>query len=434
MKSCVTTTRLLVAFCTVFLLTACDSTDLIQWSPDGKRVAVLASDGLRLGDETGKLSAPVDESICALRWFPDSNRAVVKTCVLVTKWADLRKILSQREQGEIQIAARKIWRSGRISSSLAGVPAQEACVYLGSLYGQQAVKNRFKLDECSMSVVVHYLRVLNLSKNERVDKSLILWRSVADINDMRMSPKGTAVVMAVESSDTKKVDEPCDNRVMVLPVKGGPARVVAIPVNGLPDWTPDGKSLVYILKPIVDLRRIGKGRKDATEPMWVFKLQRREVADADGNLLSRFAPPETLVDLVDVTDAQAHCLPDGSVIFKAKQRAYPSVGSAKLREYLYRLKPDHNLETILGSDKLFERGLAFFQPNQDGSKIVFWEYPHSQISVLDVASGQSKDLEKESSEELKLDPQWRTRDELCYPARNPTNQKPAMMWTSYCDP
>src|SRR5277367_3705006 len=98
----------------VSMLTACDRKDLIIWSPDGKRMAVLASDGLVLGDETGRISAPLHTDVEILRWLPDSKHAFVVSTDVVESWKDLRTILSASEQQAVVRFGRKMWRLGRI--------------------------------------------------------------------------------------------------------------------------------------------------------------------------------------------------------------------------------------------------------------------------------------------------------------------------------
>jgi len=50
-----------------------------QWSPDGKRVALITNDGLYLSDAEGKLSELLLPAVKTAAWFSDSQRLAVST-------------------------------------------------------------------------------------------------------------------------------------------------------------------------------------------------------------------------------------------------------------------------------------------------------------------------------------------------------------------
>jgi hypothetical protein len=400
----------LVVASSLLFLTGCDREDLIVWSPDGKRVVVLANDGLRMGDESGKLSAPVDSCIKIVRWLPDSHHALVVVSSVVTEWNELRSLLSQSDQRNVILLANKIWKSGHLPRSADYMEGKEAFLYLNKLYGKRAVQVKFRLDPNYLSVAVDYLQAVDFSSDGKMVEGAILLRLVNEIDDMRISPNGKLVALTTTVL-RKELGSVGVSQTIVLATRGGPAKIVAAPVSALPDWSVDGKSLVYILCPIMDAPG-----KNLEARMWVSKLVRRTVADENSTLLSKFGPEEKMVELVDISSAQARCLPDGGVIFNAKMRSFPSVAAENTKEYLYRLNPDHSLETLASSDELPDK-LHLFEPNQDGTKIVFSGYGRGEIAVLDVSSRKVINLENAGPRELKFLPMWRTRDVLCYPAR-----------------
>ncbi len=52
----------------------------LSWSPDGKKLALVGSDGLRVSNDGGfHLSEPVEEQAQIVTWFPDSKRIIVVT-------------------------------------------------------------------------------------------------------------------------------------------------------------------------------------------------------------------------------------------------------------------------------------------------------------------------------------------------------------------
>ncbi len=73
-----------LAFCLLFL-SGCRNTERLSWSPDGSKGAVGASDGLRITDADGKLSAPLLDRVELSGWLPDSHRLCVVTTFDVKK-------------------------------------------------------------------------------------------------------------------------------------------------------------------------------------------------------------------------------------------------------------------------------------------------------------------------------------------------------------
>jgi hypothetical protein len=190
----------------------------------------------------------------------------------------------------------------------------------------------------------------------------------------------------------------------------------------LPDWSPDGKSLFYIAYPAVPNRSKFKDMYDKQHP-WIATLNCREIADTRGLLLPKFGPTKALVEVLAAESSRVRCLPDGSVAFNSKQRDFPSVKKAEPRGCLFKLSPDfRSVEPIValhkepGDEELGDQ-LASFEPNQDGTKIAV-PGSHGEITVVDVLSGKVTQMEKDGKTDLKFTPQWRTKDELCYPSRN----------------
>src|SRR5271155_3936259 len=95
----------------IMVLTGCDQKDLVQWSPDGKRVAIIASGGVRVGDEKGKLSQPVLPGAKFCRWLPDSTHAIVVSTKTTSSWKEVNDLLSPKEHQTVKQIAEKAWAS-----------------------------------------------------------------------------------------------------------------------------------------------------------------------------------------------------------------------------------------------------------------------------------------------------------------------------------
>jgi hypothetical protein len=204
----------------------------------------------------------------------------------------------------------------------------------------------------------------------------------------------------------------------VLPLNGGQPVTAVQSLADCPDWSRDSKLLFYISYAPVDEKATLGEMNDTTKRPFLATLNYLAVADSEGNILSKFGTSKKLVDVFAADTSQVRCLPDGSIVFHARFRTYPSIRTSESHACLFRLSPDlKSVEPIAGSADLPGDAMEHFEPNQDGTKIAV-PGSHGEIAVLDLPSGKVTTLEKVSKESLKFTPKWRTPDELCYPSRN----------------
>ena len=396
------------------LLTACKPEDRVIWSPDGKRAAVLASDGLRVSDDTGTISAPllVDVQIC--RWLPDSIHTLVVSSKTTTSWEEIKNLYSKGERLKILHIAQSIWRAGSATklTSLDQALVPDALIYLRYKYGVKALQTRLADKRTNdYSIIVEILKILDLA-NKNPLSGAVLWRTTKTIDDVRVSPSGNLAAVSVRDGLAYKI--------IVIPLKVGQPKIAVETLADFPDWSADGKSLFYISYPKVD-ENVHLSQLWESKHPWVATLNRREIADANGMILPKFAPAKELAEVLAADSSRVRCLPDGSVVFHAKQCSFPSLKKTDPQVSLFKLRPDgQSLEPILASKGLPGDMMNAFEPNQDGTKISV-PGEHGEITVLDMASGTVTTLEKGGDGDLKFIPQWRTNEELCYPARNREN-------------
>jgi hypothetical protein len=89
---------------------------------------------------------------------------------------------------------------------------------------------------------------------------------------------------------------------------------------------------------------------------------------------------------------------DGSVLFNSTVRLFPSTTTTKPKHCLFKLSSDYKrLELVTGSDQILPGYLYDFEPNEDGSAIVF-SGGRGAIQVLDTSSGKITELEKDGPE------------------------------------
>ncbi|MBA3992684.1 MAG: hypothetical protein C0469_04095 [Cyanobacteria bacterium DS2.3.42] len=98
--------KTLVVALSIPLLAGCVAEQRLSWSPDGKKLAVVGSDGVRVSTDGGfHLSEPVEEQAQIVTWFPDSKRIVVVTKDGCENWADLEKNVDKEEVAAIKASA-----------------------------------------------------------------------------------------------------------------------------------------------------------------------------------------------------------------------------------------------------------------------------------------------------------------------------------------
>jgi WD40 repeat protein len=96
---------LIVAF-TIPLLAGCVAEQRLSWSPDGKKLALVGSDGVRVSIDGGiHLGEPVEEEAEIVTWFPDSKRIVVVSKAGCENWPVLEKNVDKEEVDGIKASA-----------------------------------------------------------------------------------------------------------------------------------------------------------------------------------------------------------------------------------------------------------------------------------------------------------------------------------------
>lgn len=90
--------RTLCVILITLLFTGCDeSTEKMEWSPDGTHAAVLLQGDLRLSDAAGVLSAPLARDVSQATWLPDGTGLVCIRSLYPETWKEASSILSSEE-------------------------------------------------------------------------------------------------------------------------------------------------------------------------------------------------------------------------------------------------------------------------------------------------------------------------------------------------
>lgn len=98
--------KTLIVALTIPLLAGCVAEQRLAWSPDGKKLALVGADGVRVSTDGGlRLGEPVEEDAQLVAWFPDSKRVAVVTKSECESWSDFEKVVDSEEVDAIKNGA-----------------------------------------------------------------------------------------------------------------------------------------------------------------------------------------------------------------------------------------------------------------------------------------------------------------------------------------
>lgn len=393
----------------------------VFWSPDGQHAAILAEDGLRLCDAAGKLSDVVAKDIELVAWLPDSRRFIAECSTKAETWKQAAEALSpERRDALIKLADRlreeALAYSGdwdkfkpKVAAEMSDGELAALILYVREHRNQglpEKLGEKWK-DIEKATVEVRLLQTYELS-DAGASAGHVLTRTLDAIGELRVSPDGRAVacVQKVTGGDNSEV-----YRLSVLPAAGGALRTVAEPVAFFPDWTTDGRNLVY-----------GATRTRPVEggdSVQLGAVAQRRVRDEAGELLKEFDAPEDLVGIVFAPQMKIRCLRDGRVLFSAAEVTLPATSKdMPQRASLFSIEPGKRPTVARLIPRDAEAGLpdglgaGYFEVSPDATRVAVAEASHANVSVLILATGDVQPVVAQPDTELKSIPAWRTSQEL----------------------
>lgn len=409
----------LVVVAVLLVLAGCVSQRVV-WSPDGKQAAVLTDDGLCLCDADGKVSGLLLPDVVGVAWFQDSRRLAVDRSETCTNWQGLAAALGPQGRDDVKRAATgllaRLQNGSRDQVLEAEHEADEAqlsarLLYLRDQGGDTALKllegaERFR----DLKVEVSTLAVAQVNGGV-VDVGSILAAEIGRIVQIRISPNSAAIAYTVGGG------------LSVVAVGGGePGRLVAGIAAGYPDWSPDGKSLVYITalstNPASDIK--------------LGVLTRQRVLNESG----RVEIESNRVDLAGLLfndQSRVRCLRDGRILFASEEWRLPvTTNDLPQRQQLFALDPDRQstLTPLVphGTQEMLPSNLSNFEVSPDEKRVAVCG-DKSSVAVFTLASGNVELVQDAGEADTKSIPSWRSASELCYIAiqNSNTNQPKAQV-------
>lgn len=398
------------------LLAGCFPEQHVIWSPDGKQaVVVTKNDGeLYLCDENGTLSPKQMNSILYVAWRPDSRGLVLVKTQTITAWAEAENALFPKEQEELKAAAdtaHQMYAAGNKLSEAINAACETGAVnypknfiklYLIQQYPELAPKLEPKEALHADLMIIQLAEV----QNGTIIPGRVLSRTALPLCNLRVSPQNRIAACTA--------GEELLNLYAVSMEETAPLRQVATQVSLYPDWSADGRHLVYAT---------GGASIWVDDELQLGAIARREVADDDGQLLPEFPERNELVGVIFNGFTRIRCLPDGGIVFSALEIQLPATaGDMPENMTLFRIDPERlpsvtrliprSIEHRLGDESML------FEFSPDGKQIALPDCEDG-VGVLTVATGELYVIPDEEKKTTSENPgpakfqSWRYPGELC---------------------
>lgn len=406
----------------LFLLGGCLEKKLL-WSPDGNRAAVLGPDGLQLCDADGKLSPLLVPGAYRAAWLSDSQQLVVARLTDEHSWSAFPKALGPEQTARVIARAESIWQQiqtsglwGVLTMDINGKGGSKLIkIYLRDHYGEAL---RAKVDASEWDAIkgetaeIHQL-VMARIENGKITTSSVLHESLGTVMEIRTAPGDRAVAFITETGLPAEGQNKDDLQLFVARLNSPEATLVATHCGAFPDWTADGRFLVYT-----------QAASDSTkDDLQLGTLVRREVLDATGAIAIKKDKNE-LAGWIFSVKSRVRCLKDGRIIFNAAEISLPIAADDYGEQHEQLFAIDQARQSTLvrliprKREEELPQTLAFFEISPDEKQVLFGSYT-GEVGVLTLATGEVEKVQEagQNKHQLQGQPVWRKDGEFSYTRR-----------------
>jgi hypothetical protein len=428
--------------------TGCEPKERAEWSPDGTRAAVLAEQRLHFADAQGDISfalADRDEGpgrflVDAFDWLPDSSGLVVHRVRIAPNWEELAPLLPEADSDRVEALAARVptlleaaaalhgdadraeqllgklapGESLALSNALRLALAKDAASVRSALADTPKALSSVEAGEAEMrAFVLHEIAVLRPDSGAPAE---ILSRGLRGIASLKVSPRHPVVACAFETGEASRYD------LIALPLDPGPGVAVASGISRAYDWTPDGRSLVF-------LSSISQGNGGLVE------IERRRILDDEGQLGDSLPGSEDdggLAFAVVAFSPRLAVLPNGDILFASHPAPLPAAaGEIGENPRLYRLPAAGGSPiAIPAAEGALPMDLGYFAPSPDGRRLLVVESGTDAVALFDLESGKSELVSKPNTGwKTRAMPSWRNAEQFTFAAADPESKRVRwMLW------
>jgi hypothetical protein len=442
------------------VMLGCDPEQVVVWSPDGSKAAVIGTDGLHISDPAGKLTPLLVKDIRKVAWFSDSHRIAAVREVKIGGWKEATKYLEPERVATLEAEGEKFFKTMMAQTGPLDEWAQKMLespdgpnygdfvamiLYVGERHADE-LKKKLTEDEWKKlqegeGVTIMLIQMYELSGSE-AKEGLVLGSTFSKVTELRPSPSGKVLAYVTGEGDR----ELC--AVNVVPVDGTaqPRRVADLCARFV-DWSADGRYLAYARAnppkmAVEDTLRLGTLRRmqvceaDGGLRAQGIEDELKKVKGADGQIQTAPSPAESLAGIVFNEWTKVRWLRDGRIIFVSGEVNLPVASDdAPTKLSLFAIDPakQATVSRLLSRKAEGEAGDAMqhFEINRDETLIAV---PGSDGRMTVVSLNGAKVTEvqpKAEGKKLHMIPNWRTSDELCFAVGNEKdkqNQRPAEVY------
>lgn len=400
-----------------FFLTSCkDETRRIVWSPNGESATLLAGNSLHLMDSKGNATDLLADGIIAAEWVNDEKLLVIRKETV--SWEKAQIILG-KEQSEKLVSDAETLLAKAASASpeeLEGLVGVHSVLYLLpyllnerreetlALFKKAGGGETDEIDEQEIeeASLLHFLRSETHSWNGtelgepiKVDASILVdFLTENGHVSLRMHPDGTHSLLSIEEAYSLGI--------WLLDLENGKkaTRIAGGETALFPDWTPNGKSVVYT-----------RGASDSR----FGEIVAQKIFDDSGAVAVERA--EVLVYTPFHKSMRTRCLENGNVLFAAPEWNLPSPpADGPISDQLFELDMQRPgvVNRVLSSSALvgLPDSISFFELSPDKMKMLVASTGDSKVFTLSL-NGEPKALQEHDLGKLRWMPTWRNTEEIC---------------------
>ncbi|HNB21788.1 MAG TPA: hypothetical protein PKZ32_05215 [Candidatus Melainabacteria bacterium] len=265
------TLKTFVVALSIPLLAGCVAEQRLAWSPDGKKMALVGADGVRVSVDGGMhLSEPVEEDAQLVAWFPDSKRVAVVTKSDCGSWVELEHMVDKEEVEAIKAGGAQMLkglescggdfamcRDTLMKENFNAAYLQPILYYLRST-AQDSMQRLVGKEWSSMKpldsfVLISRIKLFEVDSNGNLQHKQTLACTADNFDSVKVSPSNEFVSL---------VDK--DGNLCLAQTKSGSRgyRIIASKFAKLPDWD-FNTDLIYGLRSVKKAEK--KGEIEAQE-------------------------------------------------------------------------------------------------------------------------------------------------------------------------
>jgi hypothetical protein len=390
-------------------------------------VAVLASDGLHIGDSEGRLSQSIAAGIDQLEWLSDNKHAVVAQTDKFNSWVELETRLSPDEiaavQKEAQVLRQAIMSIKKSIDEIDNNTTVKDLKFTNAdfvflLSTDSAFKAKFEkslsaADEKSFAklayVDIHTVRVVAVSSTSMIPVR-DLCSGATPIAEIRLSPTDRTLAILKEAKENRAF------QLSVASLDTGKSKIVSSSANRYPDWSSDGDSIFYFEERTLP----------SEQPKLRFgELLKRTVTDSSGRLLDNPLEAQKLADVAFASESRIRHTNDGRIFFACPLVELPYTSPEKASNLtIFSLDPSKCFSTTTvvpgNSADLFPQ---YFEISSDGRELVIPK-TSGATELISVITGRADTVQPfPTPGGLIVLPRFRTANEVTFVAPAAENKK-----------